>query len=49
MKAAWSSQTSVSYRNTTQRHNPEDFNLNIYRRGNIKSRPREIILMYNFF
>jgi hypothetical protein len=35
------SETSVSYHNTTRRHNPEDFNLNLHHRENIKSRNRK--------
>jgi hypothetical protein len=37
MEAAKSSETSVSYRNTPRRHNPQDHDLNPYRRGNLKS------------
>jgi len=32
MEAAWTSETSVSYYNTTQRHNPEDLDFNLYSR-----------------
>jgi hypothetical protein len=32
------SETSVSYRNTTWRHNPEHFDLNFHRHENLKYR-----------
>jgi len=34
----WTSETLVSYRNTTGGHNPEDLDVNFYRRENLKSR-----------
>jgi len=37
MEAAWTSETLASYI-TTWRHNPEELDLNLYGRGNLKSR-----------
>jgi hypothetical protein len=34
-EAVRSSETSVSYRNTTRRHNPDDLDLNLHRRENL--------------
>jgi hypothetical protein len=40
MQTAKSSETLVSYRNITPRHNAEDFDLNLHRRENLESRSR---------
>jgi len=46
MEAARSSQTLVSYYDTTRRHNSEDLNMKYYRRENVKCRDVSFCLHY---
>jgi len=43
MEAARTSETLVSYHNTTLRHSPEDLDMNLHRRENLKSRFKLIL------
>jgi hypothetical protein len=45
MEAAWASETSLSYHNTTLRYNPEELDLNHHRRESLKTRINPFVVI----
>jgi hypothetical protein len=41
MESAWASEMLVSYHDIRRRHNPEELDLNLHRRDNIKCRKKQ--------